>query len=608
MEVQVTNKYLAELLRNVAAAYLLTNQNRFRIIAYEKAADSVEHLTRELKDIWEEGKLDDVPGLGKNIMSHLDELFSTGKSVHFDEAIGSIPANVYVLMKIPSIGPKKAYRLVTELHLEKSESVVEDLKASANEGKIAVLPGFGKKSEKDVLEAIELFKTYKSRNNDRMPLPYAFSLAQEAIDYLKKHPDVSRADAMGSMRRMVSTIGDIDIAVEAPEAKAPDIIQHFLQFPRKISVDNAGDKKASIIASPSIRIDLRVQDSRNYGSMLQYFTGSKAHNIRLREYAMKKGLSLSEWGIKVTSDKAKVNMKARNYNKEAGLFEFKNEEDFYGFLGLQYVPPEMREGTKEIDYAIKKKVPRLVEVKDILGDLHTHSSYDLKPSHDMGENSYTEMVSKADSLGYEYIGFADHNPNITGNTKDEIITIMKRRKEYIDRKVKSKGDQLKPFIGMETDILPNGEIALPVEALQYLDYMVVSVHSSFRLGIKEMTKRVLKAMSYPKVKILGHPTGRLLGKREGFELEWEKIFDYAKEHDIAIEVNSWPERLDLPDSLVREAVELGVKLCINTDAHAAEQMDNMFYGVSVARRGWATKSDIINTLPYEKFRQWIHNS
>jgi DNA polymerase (family 10) len=607
MDEKFTNKSIAEILRNIAAAYLLTNQNRFRIIAYEKAADSIEHMTRELKDIWEEEKLDDVPGLGKSLMAHLDEYFSIGKSKHFIEVLATIPAPVFALMKVPSIGPKKAYKLVNELKLEHVDTVVQDLKKAAEAGRIETIPSFGKKSQKDILEAIELFKTYKARNNDRMPLPYAFALATEVMDYLKKHPQVKRADALGSLRRMVSTIGDIDIAVQAPDDKAEEIVAHFLEFPRKISVDNAGKKKASIIASPNIRIDLRVQEERSYGSMLQYFTGSKSHNVKLREYALKKGLSLSEWGIKPM--KEGINTHAKNFNKEAQLFEFKREEDFYRFVGVDWIPPEIREGNGEIEAALKKKLPQLIELKDISGDLHTHSSYDLKPSHDLGEHTYDEMIQKATELNYEYIGFADHNPSLAGNSKDDIIAIMKKRKSYIDKKIRiNKHDQSKYFIGMETDILPNGEIVLPVEAIQYLDYMVISVHSSFRLGAREMTKRVLKALSYPKVKILGHPTGRLLGKREGFELEWEKIFEFLKEHDIAIEVNAWPERLDLPDSLVREAVDYGVKLCINTDAHARDQMDNMYYGVSVARRGWATKSDIINTLSYEKFKEWLQSN
>lgn len=597
----MSNKYISNLLRNIASAYLLKNENRFKIIAYENAATTVEHLNRELKDIWQEGKLAEVPTFGAALRSHLDEYFKTGKSTHFESILKDIPSSVFVLMKVPGIGPKKAYRLVTEFHLTNPDTVLADVKGKGVEDKIAQLDGFGKKSQQDILESIDQFDTHKDLR-ERMPLPYAHGMAMHIIEYLKKHKGIEQVDALGSMRRMVPTIGDIDLSVVADDTYADEIIEYFTKYPGKIAIDNAGDRKASIIVSPHIRVDLRIQDKASYGSMLQYFTGSKSHNIKLREFAIKKGYSLNEYGIKpVDHDKTKI----KDERTRDGLQLFSDEKSFYNFLGLEYIPPEIREGTNEIETALKKEIPKLITVKDIKGDFHLHSSYDLKPSHDYGANTYVEIAQKAEQLGYSYVGFADHNPKFTDLSEKEIVEIMKKRKSDIETMFTKSKMNLSYFIGLEADILPDGRVALPEAAVDYVDFLIVSVHSSFGMDIEKMTERVLKALSFPKVKILGHPTGRLLGKREGYELKWQEIFEYTVKKHIAIEINSWPERLDLPDTLVREGKRYGVKYFINTDAHANEQMDNMLYGVSVARRGWLKKEDVINTSTLTQLKDWL---
>lgn len=586
-ESRYSNKEIAHLLRSIAAVYTLKKENIFKIIAYQNAATGVEHLTREIKDIWQDGRLDGVPGIGPSIRSSLDEYFTKGHSKHFESILKRVPATIFVLMKIPSIGPKKAFKLVTAFKLNDVKTVVHDLKNIAKDGRIAKLPTFGKKSEQDIIEAISRFEN-NSNKVDRMPLPYAFIIAEDIKKYLSQLKEVKRVDALGSLRRMVSTIGDVDLAVVADENYARKIVEYFIAYPKKIGLYNSGDKKASILVSPHIRVDLRVQEESSYGAMLQYFTGSKAHNVKLREYALTKGLSLSEYGIK--------DLKAKNPN----IKKYASEEKFYSSLGLTYVPPELREGTWEIDMAKKNSLPKLVTAGDITGDLHLHSSYPLKPSHDAGINSYQEICAKAENLGYEYVGFADHNPKYSDLSEGEIVDLLKQRKAYIQKNIK-----FPHFIGLEVDILPDGSLALPEEAIDCVDYLIVSIHSVFEMSVSDMTKRVLKALSHPKVKILGHPTGRLLGKREGFEMDWTKIFKFCSLNNIAIEINSWPQRLDLPDSLVYEAKNLGVKFVINTDAHENSQMENIFYGVSVARRGWCKKSDIINSLPFEKFKNWL---
>jgi DNA polymerase (family 10) len=609
-EEKYSNKEIAFLLRKVAAVYLLTNENRFKVIAYQKAADTVENLSRNLFDLWQEGKVGKIPGIGTAIASHLDEYFKNGHSLHFDSLLKKIPPAVFVLMRIPTIGPKKAFSLVKNLHLWDEKTVINKLKKACLEGKVAKIENFGEKSEKEILKAINLFEK-KANHKERMPLPYAFLIAKEVIDYLKKHPLVLDGQALGSLRRLAPTIGDIDILVKLKTQNSKlkttsdvvksksdlvkpqiykNLIDYFTQFPKTIKIDNAGEKKASIIVSPNIQIDLRIAERKNYGSMLQYFTGSKTHNIKLREYALKKGYSLSEYGIKDLKTKK--------------LLEFEKEEDFYRFLGLSYIPPELREGTDEIEVAENKKLPKLVNLSLIKGDLHLHSSFDLQPSHDLGEASYLEIVNFAKNLGYSYVGFADHNPKFGGDlTENEIINILKKRKEEVEKTLKD--IPMGYFIGLEVDILPDGRLALPEKALFYVDYLIVSIHSVFSQDKETMTERILRALDFPKVKILGHPTGRLLGKREEIDVFWEAVFEKARKKNIALEINSYPLRLDLPDILVRQAKNFGVKFIIDTDAHSLKEMEGMFYGVSVARRGWLEKKDVLNTLEYEKLKKWV---
>lgn len=611
---QYSNKQVAHILRNIAAAYTLIGDptskdgkvSRFRIIAYEKAADAIEHLSREIRDIWQEGKLYKVPGIGPGIGSALEEFFEKGESSHFNEVLKGIPPSVFRLMEVPGIGPKKAFRLVMHFGITDPETVISDLRNIAKTGQIAELEGFGQKSQDDIIEALDVFER-QDRREERMPLPYAFEVSEEISKHLAELKEVQQIDLLGSLRRRVSTIGDIDISVMADIGDSKKIVDHFLKYPGKRSIEGAGDRKASILAAGNVRMDLRVQEKESYGSMLQYFTGSKAHNIRLREYALKKGYSLSEYGLKAARG-TKLEAKGEGVSKSKHpdgeeILTFKTEESLYAFLGLQYIPPEMREDTGEIEIAHMKSVPVLIDVEDIRGDFHIHSSYDVKPSHDLGINTYEELVDEGVKLGYSYIGFADHNPKQSGLSNEEIIHIMKDRKEHIDQVLST--SKIPYFIGLEVDILPSGEIALPEKAFDYVDYLIVSVHSSFRMPMKEMTERVLKALSYPKVKIFGHPTGRLLGAREGIDLNWDLIFQYVIENHIALEINAGPSRLDLPDTLVKEGNELGATFIVNTDAHAASNMDWMKYGIYVARRGWLTKEKVVNTWTYDKLKKWI---
>lgn len=583
----MTNWDIVRLLRKVAASYIILNEKKFRfqIIAYERAADSIEHATAEIKDLWKEGKLNSLPGIGSSLVSHLDELFKTGKVKHFEELTKQLPESMFPLLDIPGFGPKKAYRLVKELNLKNPKTVIKNLEKEARAGNIRIIEGFGEKSETDIIEGISRFRARDAKIT-RMTLPYADSIAQRVITYLKKSPYVLRADPLGSLRRMVSTVGDIDIAVSTINQN--EVLYYFVKFPHRRIIEK-GQTTASLILENGSQVDLMVQPPESYGALLQHFTGSKNHNIHLREWALQKGMSLSEYGIKIK-------------NK---IKEFTTEEDFYRALGMDFIVPELREDTGEIEAALKHKLPSLVALSDLKGDLHTHSSYNLEPSHDLGHNPMAEMIKKAVSLNYQYLAFTEHNPSISNHSENQILSIMEKRNKTIEQINKST-KSIRIINMLEVDILTDGKLSMSNNVLNDLDGTIASVHSSFNQPKERMTTRIISALKNPYVRILGHPTGRLLGKRESYNADWNQIFDFCAKHDKALEINCWPDRLDLPDMLVKEAIKYGVKMVISTDAHAVEEMDLMHYGVAVARRGWAEKNDILNTLEYNDFIKWLH--
>ncbi|MFC1600694.1 helix-hairpin-helix domain-containing protein [Patescibacteria group bacterium] len=612
---KMSNLEIAKLLDAVASSYQLKDEKiyRFQIIAYERAADAVEHASSELKDLWDEGKLEEVPGIGKSIAEHLGEIFKTGKSKHFKDLMKGLPSQIFDLTQVSGIGVKTAKKLVDNLRISK-KSPLKDLECLAKKGEVAKLEGMGKDSEKDILRAI---KEVKKRSN-RLILPYAQKIADEIIEWVKNEDSVVKINTLGSLRRKASTIGDIDISVASNNTEA--VIEHFTSYPKAKRTIEKGKRSASIVVPPDVQIDIKAQKPDTYGSLLQHFTGSKHHNIALREYALKKNLSLSEYGIRKVDGKRKSlktqkELKARNIKKRA-LKKFKDEDSFYKYLGLSWIPPELRENNGEIKAALnqaqgnKTGLPKLVELKDVKGDLQIHSIFDIETSHDLGLSSIEDIVDKANELNYEYVALTEHNPSHSKHNKEQIIDLLKRKKENVeqinDTYVKRmKGSVKFVFNSLEIDILPNGKLPVPEEGLKLLDFALVSIHSSFRLSKNRITKRVLSALSENNVKIFAHPTGRKLQEREGVELDWEEIFEFCKNNNKWIEINAEPMRLDLPDFLVKEAIKSGVLLTLGTDAHHVDHMDNMTYGVSVARRGWAEKKNIINTLSYEDFRKLL---
>jgi len=585
----MNNNEIARLLRAIAGAYELSGENLFRIRAYDNAADSIEHSNREVKDLWEEGKLNDLPGIGTNIASHISELFQKGKVAHFKKVMKPFPEAMFELIGIPGIGPKRAYRLTKYLGISRAHGAIKKIKQAAQEGKIQEIEGFGQDSEAEILKGIEEYE----RRENRMLLPLASQIAQEIIDYMSKDKNVLRIDTLGSLRRRFATVGDIDIAISTKNPSR--VIDHFTKYPHAKEILAAGENTARLIERTGKQIDIKTQCPERYGALLQHFTGSKAHNIHLREIALQKDFSLSEYGVKI-----KRRVKA-----------FATEEEFYKFLGMDWIPAELREDHGEIEAALNKNLPMLVRAAEIRGDLHLHTNYPWKSSHDVGANNMEEMLNKANELGYEYVGIGDHNPGISDYSPDEMKFEIKKRSNAIEKlKCSLENSNVKRTIHIlntiEVDIRSDGSLAINDEDMESLDYVVASIHSSMQMPKQKMTDRIIRGMSHPKVKILGHPTGRLLNQREGYDADWEKILQFLKNNRKFIEINAWPKRLDLPDTLVRMAVGIGVQLAINTDAHAVEHMDLMSFGVDVARRGWAKAKDIINTRPFSELYNLLH--
>lgn len=582
----MNNKEISEILREVGACYEILDKNRFRSVAYLRVADTIEHLSEDINYLYEKGKISEIPSVGKNIAGYLTELLTSKQVKHFNALKKKFPKAFFTLMKLPGFGSKTAYKLTNVLNITDKQNALNELEKAVLNHRISAIEGFGEKSEKDILLSIQKFKQ-KQDNKSGILLVRAKNIAGKYLEYLKMSEWVIEAHALGSLRRGKEMVGDIDIAVASN--KPIKAIEHFIAYPQVASVIEKGVVAATVLLKNNLQIDLMVEPSQSFGALLQHFTGSKQHNIKLREIAIKKGMSLSEHGIKTKTK----------------MIQIKNEQEFYQKIGMQWIPPELREDHGEIEAAQKKALPKLIELSDIKGDLHLHSNYNLKPAHDMGENSFQEIIHKAQAKKYQYVGFSEHNPS-KKNTLNEIMLIMKARKLIIDKlKYSTKSTRVNIFNMLEIDILSDGSLALPDSVFEFIDAAIVSIHSSFNINQNDMTKRVLRGLAHPKVKIFAHPTTRLLGEREQIKLDWQAVFDYCKDHSIALEINSSPYRLDLPDDLIKKAIDNGNKLVINSDAHRISDMDLINYGVNQARRGWSQKYAILNTLEYNEIRKWL---
>lgn len=562
-----SNKSIAELLRNVSAVYQIQGANQFQIRAYDLAADSIEHLSTEVKDLWENDALDDVPRVGENLHKYLSEYFKTGKVKHFEDVLGKVPESMFELLKVPGVGPKTAQKLA-----EVGVVSIKDLEHRIK-SEWLISKGFSEKNLNNILRGIDEFK----RKSDRILLPEAYETAKRVINYLKKEESVERVDTLGSLRRKVATVGDVAISVASKEPKK--VIAYFKKTPNIERVVEAGEKTATIALSNGIRVDLMVQPPDRYGSLLQHFTGSKSHNIHLRSLAKSKGLSLSEYGIKKVDDSGK------EFSDDT-MMRVDSEPEFYSKLGLEYIVPEMREDLGEVEAARENKLPSLIDLPDIKGDLHTHSSWSD------GQDSIEDMANYAKAIGREYIALTDHSyPHMKFSERLKLI----EQYNYSARDTRI-------ISGLEVNINADSSLQVTDEILKRHDIILVSIHTSFRQTIEEMTERIIKALENKYVNIFAHPTGRLLLEREGIDVDWEKIFKFAAKNNKILEINSFPNRLDLTDTLVYEARRFGVNFSIDTDSHQTKHLELMEFGISVARRGWLEPKNVVNTLPYKKIK------
>jgi DNA polymerase (family 10) len=558
------NTDIATIFENIADLLELKNENKFKIRAYARAAQVIRHLPEEMEIMVEEGKdLKDIPGIGEAIATKSMELITTGKLRYYEELKSQFPEGIINLLDIPGIGPKTAYRLATELGINS----VDQLEEAIKDGRVASLERMGEKTATNILHSIEAFR----RKDKRIPLGEALPVVENILDALRRVPGVGALSPAGSLRRFKETVGDIDLMGTADDPEK--VIKAFVTLPQVRQILAQGQTKASVILPKGLQADLRMVEHEDFGSLLQHFTGSKEHNIALRTRYQKQGLSLSEYGI--TDMKTGV------------IHRFSNEQDFYAFLGLQYIPPEIREDMGEIDLAEKQAIPRLVEEKDIRGDMHTHTLFSD------GADSIEDMARAAMALGYEYLAITDHS-SVRNVSADNKIERIKKQNETIKR-LNGTYRGFRLLSGVEVDIRADGSIDLPDEIMAELDIVVGAVHSSFKQTKKQMTDRIIGAIQNPNIDIIAHPTCRKIGEREPVEIDLEAMFQAALKYGKALEINAMPDRLDLKDIYAYRARELGVALVIGSDAHACEHLKLMKFGIGVARRAWCRPEDILNT-------------
>jgi DNA polymerase (family 10) len=558
------NREVANVLYEMAELLELHAENRFKIIAYGKAARAVESLKEDIEQVCRERRLDSIPGVGTAIAQKIEEYLRTGKIQAHQDLLKETPAGLAELLQISGLGPKTIFLLHEKLNITN----LDELEKAAREHRIRRLPRMGPTSEKNILKAIE---RYRKRSN-RILLSVAEPIVDEILAYLKGMNGLENITAAGSYRRSKETVGDIDILATA--SRPEEIIAAFVRMPMVDEVLGKGPTKASVIVRETIQVDLRIVEHRSYGTVLQYFTGSKDHNVHLRQVALERGYSLSEYSLKRLVD-----------GKD--LF-FAGEENVYAALGMRYIPPELREETGEIEAALQDRLPRLVELEDIRGDLHVHSEWSD------GRASIDEMAKAAQALGYEYIAVSDHSPSvgIAGGLTPEQLN------QKIEA-IAAINETLEGFtilVGTEVDIRADGKLDYPNELLARCDVVVASVHMAQQQKERAITGRLITAIENENVDIIGHPTGRIIGKRDPYEVDMQSVLEAAARTGTIMEINAYPNRLDLNDAWSRTAKEMGVRMCIDSDAHDSERLSVMKYGIKVARRGWLEKKNIQNTL------------
>ncbi len=567
----ITNAEIAKMFNEYADLLEIKGENPFKVRAYRNAARTVENIGKSLEELVREGyDLTKLPGIGTDLSLYIKEIVTTGKFSKLEEIKEEIPPSLVEMLSIEGLGPKRIRTLYEKLHIQS----MEDLRRAAESGEILKLPGFGPTLVQKILRGIRLLK----KAGHRFKWSEAKEYVEDLLGYLRQI-ELTHLEVAGSYRRKKETVGDLDILATAKDFS--EVIRHFVKYPKIKEVVSAGSTRSTVILNNDLQVDLRSVEDESYGSALHYFTGSKDHNIAVRKLAIELGLKVNEYGV------------FRGEERIAG----KTEEEVYKAVGLCYIEPELRENRGEIEACKAGKLPKLVELGDIRGDLHMHTRYSD------GKNGIEEMAKAAKELGYDYIAITDHSQRLTvAKGLDE-----KRALEEIEqiRQIDEKIDGITILAGMEVDILEDGSLDMSDEVLSQLDVVLVAVHYKFNLSKEQQTRRILKAFENPYVNILAHPTGRMIGVREPIALDMERILAKAKEYNIHMEINAQPERLDLTDIHAKMAKEMGVKMAINTDAHNIFSLRYMEYGVNQARRGWCEKSDIINTRSLKELKKLL---
>ncbi len=563
------NKELSKIFAEIADAMEFKGDNRFKILAYRKASRILEDLTDDIEVLARDKKLREIPGVGEGIAQKIEEYLVTGRMKKYEEALLEIPKDLLNLLRVQNLGPKTLALAYKKLGVRN----LEDLRRVIDDGSLASLFRMGKQKVENIRKGIEIFVQAR----ERIPICEAVEISEEILDYLKTCPEIKQVAPAGSLRRMRETVGDIDILATGKDGRT--IIEFFTRYPEADRILASGKTKGSIVVGrgrDARQVDLRIVPSDSYGAALQYFTGSKAHNIRLRSMAKEKGLKISEYGV------------FKGNEKIAG----RTEEEVYNAIGLLYVPPELREDRGEVKAAQEGRLPKLVELSDIKGDLHVHSTYSD------GHSTIKEIAWHARSLGYEYVAICDHSKSAkyAGGLTETILKKQMREIEVLNKEIAG----IKILKGIEVDILSDGNLDLDHRLLEQLDLVVAAIHLGFK---KDVTRRLVKAIENPCVDIIAHPTGRLISKREGYDVDIDEVMEKTEENKKVLELNAYPDRLDLNDLQLRKAKDMGIKISIGTDAHGVADMKWMRFGVGIARRGWLEREDVINTLSYtEIFR------
>lgn len=560
------NQQIAKIFDEIAELLDLKGENVFRVRAYRRAAQNIDGLPKDVATLSRE-ELESIPGIGKDLAGKIQEYLTTGKVAQHEELKKQIPQGVLELLRVPGLGPKTAKML----YEEKKIKSIDELEALTRTGQLAGLPGIQKKTEENILKGIELIK----RGTERRPLGRVLPLAEDIVNRMKGSAPVDRIMVAGSIRRRKETVNDIDILTTSKQPEK--VMEVFTRLPHVSRVLMHGPTKSSVITDEGIQVDLRVVEENSYGAALQYFTGSKQHNIKLREMAVRAGLKINEYGVFQEPGEKRIGGK--------------REEDVYKALKMPLIPAELREDTGEIEAALEGRLPNLVAMEDIKGDLHVHTKWS-DGSHDL-----ETMVQGARERGYQYIAVTDHTKGLgVAHGLDE--TRLAEEIKLIDEANK-KLTGFRILKGTEVDIRSDGSLDLSNEALSGLDIVVASVHSGFKQSREQITKRMLSAIHNPCVSVIAHPTGRLIGERDAYAIDMDAVLKEAARYGVAMEINAYPLRLDLNDLHLKMAKDYGVSLVINTDTHVLSQYDFMAYGVSVARRGWVEKKDVLNTLDYD---------